>query len=98
MGLADYLNLLHGIAYRQFMFLYVLSINPFIFKLFELRHFILFGIGTVLSLFSHRAIIPFMLLILLDLDYSKMDKPMRQKMLLIFMVASAIFLLFGGSW
>lgn len=98
MGLMAYLNLLHGIAYRQFMYLFVLSVNPFIFTFFEWRHYFIFGIGLVLSLFSQRAIMPFMLLMLLDFDYSKLDKELKKKMLYLFLFGFLIFCLAGGGW
>lgn len=88
-----------GILHRgQYFDLFVLSFNPAIFRLFELRHFAFLAVGILLSVFNHRAVLPFLLLILLDLDWSKCDKAMKRWIFLWFILGAGIVMLFGGGW
>ena len=98
MGLEGYLNFEHGILNGQYLALFILSFNPFVFRLFERRHFVFLLVSVLLSFFSHRAVLPFMLLILLDLDYSKLDRSLKQKMLYMFLFAVGIISIFGAGW
>lgn len=81
----------------QYYYLFILSMNPALFRLFKKKHLALFIIGAMLSTFNHRAILPILLLIILDLDYSSCDKALKQRMLFYFVFASAIISLFGGG-
>lgn len=81
----------------QYSFLFILSVNPALFRLFKTKQYILFTLGTLLSIINHRAILPFLVLIVLDLDLAKLDK--RQKLyILLFFGFQLLVLLSLGSW
>lgn len=74
MALNDYLSGWSGISrISNYLFAFILTINPAIFKLFRPRDYFIFGIGAILSVINYRAMMPFYLIILMDLDYSKLD-------------------------
>lgn len=74
MALSDYLSGWSGIGHiSNYLFAFILTINPAIFRLFRPRNYILFFIGALISLINYRAMLPFYLLIIIDLDYSKLD-------------------------
>lgn len=52
---------------------WLITANPVLMMLFEKRHFVLFFFGVVASIFMRRVMMPVMLLILLDLDYERMN-------------------------
>lgn len=81
-------------CFSQYSFLFILQINPALFHLFERRHYALFLLGCAGSLFNTRAMLPFMLLILLDLDYSKMGKKEKLWVILFFALQVGILLSF----
>jgi len=90
-------DLTYGILHQgQYLYLFILSFNPEIFKLFELRHFVFLLIGVLLSAINARAVLPFLLIIFLDLDYSKMDKKLKRNIFIYFMVMVGIISIFGG--
>ena len=81
----------------QYSYLYLLSVNPALFRLFKPKQYALFILGSLLSIFNHRAILPFLVLIVLELDYSKLDK--RQKLyVLLFFGLQLLILLSFGEW
>ena len=84
------------IPFSQYTFLFILSINPGIFRLFKQKHYALFAFGVAASVFQSRAILPVMLLIMLDLDYSHLDKKDKLAILAFFMLQVLILLTFGG--
>lgn len=88
-------GLLGGLT--QYTYLFILSINPAIFKLFRPRHYAMLGVGILVSLFNHRAILPFMLLICLDLDYANLNPKLVRWLLFFFTIGCAIISMFGGS-
>lgn len=81
----------------QYTWLFIMSINPMIFKLFRPRHFILFGIGFIGSFINHRAILPVMLLICLDLDFDKLTDKDRKIMILFLFLQLFILFAFGSA-
>jgi hypothetical protein len=74
-----------------------MALNPLIFKLFKWQHFVLFFIGFAASFINARAILPFMLVCLLDLDYSKLEKKDKTAMLIFTFLAIFIMLAFGSA-
>jgi len=80
--------------FSQYLYLFILQINPALFRLFRPQDYILFLLGCAFSLFNHRAIMPFMLLIVLGLDYSKLNKKMKQWILLFFALQVLILVSF----
>jgi hypothetical protein len=84
-------------SFWQFATMYAPSINPIIFRLFQRRHYLLFLIGTVGAFFNARVILPFMLLIVLDLDYLKLTKK-EKKWLLVFFILQVFIFLFNSRW
>lgn len=81
----------------QYSYLFILSLNPVMFKMFKPKHWILFAVGVGLSFFNHRAIIPAMLLCCLDLDYSQLGKDEKRLMLLFFALQLFILMAFSGG-
>src|ERR1035437_101157 len=95
MALDSYTNGWAGITNQgAYLYMFLLSWNPGIFKAFKKQHYPFLLIGTLLSIFNHRAILPFLLLTMLDLDYSKMDKEFFKTLLFFFFVA---FILYGAT-
>ena len=84
------------LPFSQYSLLFILSLNPGIFRFFRLRHFVFFATGSALSFLNHRAILPFMLIMILDLDFSKMDKRDRLAILFFFALQVLVLLTFGG--
>ena len=82
----------------QYTFLLILAINPALFRLFKPRHFFLIALGILGSFINARAMLPFMLLTILDLDYSKLEKKEMFLMLGFFVVQVWIVLSFGSAW
>lgn len=80
----------------QYSFIFIISLNPALYSLFKPKHWILFAGGVLLSFVNHRAILPFILLCILDLDYSALGKRERKIMLLFFVLQAFILLAFGG--
>lgn len=80
----------------QYTFLFVLAFNPPLFKLFEKRHFLFLAVGILLAFINHRAVMPFMLLILLDLDYSKLEKKDVMNIITFFALQVWVILTFGS--
>lgn len=79
----------------QYSYLFLLSVNPALFRIFRAKHYLLFTLGSILAVFNHRAILPFLLLIVLDLDYSKLSKKQKLFVLLFFGLQLLILLSFG---
>jgi hypothetical protein len=95
MALDSYFSGWAGIGNQgAYLFMFILTWNPAIFKAFKMRHYPFLFIGFLLSFFNHRAIIPFLLLTILDLDYSKIDKEFIKTMAFFFFIA---FLLYGAT-
>jgi hypothetical protein len=88
-------GLLGGIS--QYTYLLILSINPPLFKLFKPRHYVIFFLGLAGALFNHRALMPFMLLIILDLDYANLSTRIIRQLLLFFALGCAVITMFGGA-
>ena len=78
----------------QYLYLFILQINPALFRLFRPRDYVLFLLGCAGGLINHRALLPFVLLIVLDLDYSKLDKKAKLWILLFFFLQVLILLSF----
>jgi hypothetical protein len=98
MGLENYLNFTTGFfGSTQYTYLFAMSFNPVMFKLFKLRHFAFIAVGIILSMFNHRAIFPFLLLALLDLDYTKLTPKDWEWAGGFFLLSSLILLVFGGA-
>jgi len=92
------LDLSFGILHQgQFLYLFILSINPGLIRLFNLKQFLFLLVGVGFSIFNHRAILPFMLLAILDLQ-TPLTKDIKQMMLLFFFIASGILLFFGRGY
>jgi len=99
MGLSDYLTGIYGIAHQgQYLYLFILSFNPFTFKLFRPRDYAILAIGVLFSLINHRAVLPFLLLIVLDLDYLKLDKNLKRLIFSFFIVMVFLVMWFGGHY
>lgn len=81
----------------QYTFLFIMSFNPPLFKLMKLRHFAFLGLGILGSLVNARAILPFMLLTILDLDYSRLEKKDMAMMLGFFALQVWLVLAFGSA-
>ena len=79
----------------QYTFIFIMALNPYVFKLFKPYHYAIFALGVFLSLFNTRAILPFMLICLLDLDYSKLTKKEKAGMIFFNFLAVFIMLAFG---
>ena len=79
----------------QYMYLFALSVNPYLFRLYSLRHYILFSIGMFFSIFNHRAILLFIMLNLLTCDYNKLDRTTKLKMFFFFLLAVSFVFVFG---
>lgn len=82
----------------QYTWLFIMSINPIIFKLFKPKHFILFFLGFAASFINARAILPFMLLICLELDFDKLTDKDRKIMILFLFLQLFILFAFGSAW
>jgi hypothetical protein len=97
--LFKYSHGIYGITHAgQYLSLFVLSFNPSLFKMFKPRHFLFLIPGILLSVFNHRAILPFLVLIMLDMDYSKLDKGLKQQLFLFFCISVGILSCFGGNY
>jgi len=81
----------------QYTWLFIMSINPMVFKLFKPHHFVLFFMGFAGSFINHRAILPFMLLICLDLDFDKLTDKDRKIMILFLFIQLFILFAFGSA-
>ena len=81
----------------QYTWLLIMSINPIIFKLFKPYHFVLFFVGFVGSFINHRAIMPIMLLICLDLDFAKLTERDKKIMILFLFLQLFVFFAFGSA-
>jgi hypothetical protein len=79
-----------------YMFLFFLTINPAIFKIFRPHHYWIFAAGAVLSLLNHRAILPALLLIIIDADYSKITPELLKTMSHFFLLGLFIMAIFSG--
>ena len=66
-------------------------------KLFKKRHIPLFLIGFIGSIINHGIILPVLLFIILDLDYSKLDKK-NQLLMITFFGYTIFFILFFGGY
>lgn len=98
-GLVNFLSLNNGIlTINQFMYLTILSINPAIFKIFKTRNYFLFAIGIIASIFNSRAIMPILMLLCLDLDYSKLSPRIKIEMLGFFLFTFLLLSVFGGRY
>jgi len=86
-------GLLAGIS--QYLYLFILGTNPALFKLFKPKHYVIFTIGLTAALFNHRAILPFVLICLMDLDYSKLTSKTKKWLLFFFGLGLSIILVFG---
>lgn len=80
-----------------YTYLFIISLNPIFYKLFKPKHWFLFAAGVLLSFLNHRAIIPFILLCCLDLDYSRLGDREKKLMLAFFALQLFILLAFGGN-
>ena len=81
----------------QYTWLFIMSINPLIFKLFKPKHFVIFLLGFAASFINARAILPFMLLICLDLDFSKLTENDKKTMILFLFLQLFILFAFGSA-
>jgi hypothetical protein len=81
----------------QYSWLFIMALNPLIFKLFKPYHFALFFAGLAASFFNTRAIMPFMLLICLDLDFAKLTEKDRKLMILFMFLQLFILFAFGSA-
>ena len=82
--LERFASLENGVVFTQNNF--VLLINPGLFSMFETQHWILFFGGLVGSFLSFRIMMPFMIAILLMLDYKKADKKTYVICILFFVI------------
>lgn len=95
MGLETYISGWAGILnLGAYLFLFVLALNPTIFKMFRLRTYGFLALGVLASVVNSRAIMPFMLLAILDLDYSRFDADLQKKMMLFFLLGFMILAVF----
>ena len=80
----------------QYSYLFVMSLNPAFVRMMGPAQTLLLIMGILLSALNHRAILPFSLIILLTLDYSKLGKAEMRLGYIFFCLTLAIFVLFGG--
>lgn len=85
------------IPISQYTWLFILSINPIIFKFFKKEHFWVFGLGFLLSFVNARAILPFLLIILLDLDLTDFRKEDKIAMIVFTGLQLFVFFAFGSA-
>lgn len=82
----------------QYTLLFLLSFNPVIMlRLFGVRHWLFLSIGIILSFFNHRAVLPFILLILLDLNYDRLDDLSRKQAFIYALSMLGFVSVFGSS-
>jgi len=79
----------------QYTYLFIMAINPLIFKLFKPKHYVLFFIGFLGSFVNSRAIMPFMLIALLDLDFSKLSPKDKKAMVIMAFFEVFLIIVFG---
>ena len=70
--LERFASLRDGVVFTQNNF--ILLVNPGLFSMFEVKHWALLLVGIAGSLLSFRIMMPFILGIILTLDYSRADK------------------------
>ena len=79
----------------QYTYLFVLSVNPFLFEFMNLRHYIIFLIGMGLSLFNYRVIHLAVLLIILSINNIPESVEWKKKILYPVLITASILFLFG---
>lgn len=95
-NLFEYAQTYGILHFSQYLFLFILSLNPAVFRLFKWHHYALFFVGVLASIFNHRAILPFLMLIVLDLDYDRMDNRTRFWIAVFFSLSILNIMVFGG--
>ena len=94
-GIAKYASGLTGVMTPQYLYIFLLSVNPAVFRMFKWQHYVFLSIGILISFINSRAVMPFLFLILLDLDYSKFDAVQQRYAFYFFLAGVSLVSLFG---